>query len=257
MMSTSRKREHGLKLAKAPIVEAVLDIDCDMRPDFDLSTTETAARDAYSDAYPKLQIRRFKEHRIQLEGDAEPQFSTRDGVEALMFLDEDQKQIVQVRNQGFSFNRLAPYSSLDDYLPEMERTWSIFVPIIRPLRIRAVKLRYINRILLPAVEDKLDLDDYLKLGPRVPEGDKLSLLNFMNRNVAVDVKTGHLVTIVLASQQSESNKLPVIFDIAAADGTPLDSTDWGGVGTKIQSLRDLKNYVFESTLKEKCMELFQ
>lgn len=257
MMSTSRKREHGLKLAKAPIVEAVLDIDCDMRPDFDLSTTEAAARDAYRDAYPKLQMRRFKEHRIQLEGDAEPQFSTRDGVEALMFLDEDQKQIVQVRNQGFSFNRLAPYLSLDDYLPAMESAWSIFSSIVRPIQIRMVKLRYINRIFLPVAGDTLDLDDYLKLGPRVPEDDRLSLLSFMNRNVAVDVETGHQVTIVLASQERENNQLPVIFDIETVDKKSIDSSDWEGVRATIQSLRNLKNYVFESTLKEKCMELFQ
>lgn len=257
MMAAKRTVERGLKLVNAPIVEAVLDVDCDMRSDFDLSMVEAGARDAYCSLYPKLQIRRFQEHLIQQDTNANPRYSTRDGLEAFMFLDETQKQIVQVRNQGFSFNRLAPYARLDDYLEEMERTWSLFVPIVQPLRVRAVKLRYINRMSLPLVGDKVDLDEYLKLGPRVPEDDKLSLVNFMSRNVAVDAETGHQVTIVLTSQPVDHGMLPVIFDITVADVTPDDSLAWGHIQSKVQSLRDLKNYVFERTLTERCLELFQ
>ena len=72
---------------------------------------------------------------------------------------------MQVRAQGFSFNRLAPYSGLDDYLPEIERTWSLYVDLASPVQIRAIRLRYINRILLPLAANTVDLDEYLKIGP--------------------------------------------------------------------------------------------
>ena len=72
--------------------------------------------------------------------------SVRRGIQALQFLHADEKQLVQVRAQGFSFNRLAPYTSLDDYLPEIERTWHLFVGLASPVQIRVVQLRYINRI---------------------------------------------------------------------------------------------------------------
>ena len=47
-------------------------------------------------------------------------------IQSLQFLHEDEKQLVQVMAQGFSFNRLAPYTSLDDYLPVIQRTWELF-----------------------------------------------------------------------------------------------------------------------------------
>ncbi len=43
-----------MKLKNAPIVEAVVDIDCDMPPGFDLVAQEMAARDAYNTEYPKF-----------------------------------------------------------------------------------------------------------------------------------------------------------------------------------------------------------
>ncbi len=254
-MSTRVMSEHVLKLAKAPIVEAVLDIDCDMQPDFNLESVEESARDAYATNYPELQVRRFLEQQFEKVDNADPKLSTRSGLQAFLFFSGDRKQIVQVRSQGFSFNRLAPYSSLDEYLPEMKRTWSIFTSIIRPIRVRMVKLRYINRILLPLVKNKLDLDKYLKLGPRLPEEDKLTLSSFMNRNVAVDVETGHQVTIILASQAIQENQLPVIFDIEVVNNESVDLSNWDLILQQIQSLRNLKNRVFEHSLQSKYLEL--
>ena len=44
-----------LKLRNAPIVEAVLDIGCDMPPDFDLAALEGPSRDRFRDQYPEVQ----------------------------------------------------------------------------------------------------------------------------------------------------------------------------------------------------------
>lgn len=67
----------------------------------------------------------------------------------LQFLKNDEKQLVQIRPQGYSFNRLAPYGGFDEYLPEIERAWRLFVDIVMPLQVKLIRLRYINRFLLP------------------------------------------------------------------------------------------------------------
>jgi uncharacterized protein (TIGR04255 family) len=118
-----------LRLPKAPIVEAVLDIGCDMPPAFDITAIEGRARDGFRDQYPKLRKQFIQQTRIETKPDATPQMSVRHGMQAFQFLQGDEKQLVQVRAQGFSFNRLAPYTSLDDYLPEIKRTWQLFVGI--------------------------------------------------------------------------------------------------------------------------------
>ncbi len=238
-------------------MEAVLDIDCDMPPAFDLVALEPSAHDALGHRYPKLRKQFIQEHLVVAPIDGAPRMTSKQGIQALQFLQDDEKQLVQVRAQGFSFNRLAPYVSLDDYLPEMERTWRLFADFAAPVQIRLIRLRYINRILLPLTEGRVDLDDYLNLGPRLPDEDKLTFVGFLNQHSAVDAGTGNRVNIVLATQPAEGDSLPVIFDIETLKSVDDEPSDWPLLSSKIQSLRELKNLVFEKTLTDKCLKLFQ
>jgi uncharacterized protein (TIGR04255 family) len=241
----------------APIIEAVLDIECDMPPAFDLAALEERARVVFRDRYPKLRMAHLQEAKIQSSGDAPPKVSVQRGLQGLQFFQEDEKQLVQVRVQGFSFNRLAPYSSLDEYLPEIERTWRLFLALADPVQVRLVRLRYINRILLPMLEGRVELNEYVRIGPRLPDEDRLTLFGFLNRVAAVEGATGNRVNIVLTSQPPEENRLPIILDIEAVADRPMEPVDWPGLGATIQSLRDLKNMVFRSTLTDQWHKLFQ
>src|ERR1039458_10125575 len=127
------------KLKNPPIVEAVLDVDCDLPPGLDLAALEGPSRTWFRDAYPKFQTQFMQELKLEAAPGAPPNMTTRVAVQSLQFRHEDEKQIVQVRAQGFSFNRLAPYTSLDDYLPEIERTWRLYVSIAAPVQIRTVR----------------------------------------------------------------------------------------------------------------------
>src|SRR5947209_7851959 len=130
--------ETDLKLTKAPIVEAVLEIECDLPPGQEIGTLEGPARELFRDHYPKLRTQLIQEHQIEAKADEPPKVSVRRGIQAFMFFQQDEKQLVQVRAQGFSFNRLAPYSGLDDYLLEMERTWRLFVRLAAPIQTRLI-----------------------------------------------------------------------------------------------------------------------
>ena len=249
--------EPRLKLANAPIVEAVIDIDCDMPPGFDLATMEKPAQEAFADRYPKFQKQLIQEHQFETKADAQPKMSTRNAINALQFLQENGEQLVQVRTGGFSFNRLKPYKSLDEYLPEIERTWRLFLGLASPIQIKVVRLRYINRILLPTVVGDVELNDYLKIGPRLPDENKLKLVGFLNQHAVVETDTGNQATIVMTSQVHENDKLPIIFDNCVANAGTGVPTDWPWILAKIVSLRDLKNRIFQDSLTEKCLKLFQ
>ena len=245
------------KLLHPPIVEAVLDVDCDMSPTFDLAALEQTAREAFGERYPKFRTQFLEEHQIEQKAGQPVQFSARRRLQAFQFLQEDEKQLVQVRMQGFSFNRLAPYTNLDDYLPEVERAWGLFASIASPVQIRVVRLRYINRILLPLANGRVDLEDYLKVGPRLPDEDRLRFAGFLNQYSAVEMDTGLQVNVVLTSQPPESDKIPIIFDISVASAETAEPEDWAWLSAKTQSLRHLKNGIFRNTLTEQCLNLFQ
>lgn len=244
------------KLKNAPIIEAVLDVECDMPPKYSLSSVEASGIGAFKDQYPKFRKHFFQEFKLATKQNEAPVHSVVQGVQALQFLKPDDKQLVQLRNTGFSFNRLAPYGSLDDYLPEIQRTWMIFVGLAKPAQMRLIRLRYINRLLLPLDGTKLDLDKFLRIGPRLPDEQKLTFTGFLNQHSVMEVATGHKANIVLTTQLIENGCLPVIFDIAVEAQCREEPSKVDFFLTKIQALRDLKNSIFKDTLTEECITRF-
>src|SRR5215216_5865884 len=160
-----------LRLANAPIIEAVVDVDCDMPAGLDITTLEKPARERYRDQYPKVRTQFLHGFEVEQSPSGDSRFQSQRAVQAYQLLHDDEKQLVQIRAQGFSFNRLTPYGSFDDYLPEIERTWKIFVTVAAPVSVRGIRLRYINRIKMPLADEQVQLDEYLRVAPHLPAED--------------------------------------------------------------------------------------
>jgi uncharacterized protein (TIGR04255 family) len=245
-------------LKNPPIVEAVIDFDCDLPPDLDLPGLEAAARQKYGGSYPKLRKRFAEVHEIKTTADASvSEASVKRTLDGFQLLQEDEKQLVQVRRLGYSFNRLAPYPGLDALLPEVRRTWEIFCELTSPRQIRRVQLRYINRILFPMPDDSLDLDRILRCGPQLPDEDGLALTGFLTQYSAIEKRTGLNVNSVLTRQPVETPHVALIFDNAAFDERAFEAGDWAAIADRIAALRRLKNRVFANTLSEECLNLYR
>ena len=245
------------KLANPPIVEAVLDIDCDMPPTLDWTTLKESAQKAYQDHYPQFQ--NMSLGAVQVEGPPggpQTQRALR-RTPSLQFFQEDRKQLVQVRPQGYSFNRLAPYSTLDDYLPEIKRTWELFVGIAGPKLIRTIRLNYINRIALPLKDGKVFIGQYFKVSPQLPDESDLIFTGFLNQHSAMENSTGNQANILLTTLPNEAGKLPIILDIGVIHREDREPDRWDWIAENIRSLRNLKNRIFKNTLTDVCLSLFQ
>ena len=244
-------------LPAAPIIEAVVDVDCDMPPNFDMDALEAAGKAALADSYPVFRRRFVSEHQIVAGPAGASSVTMRQGIHALQFVSPDDKQIVQYRPAGFSFNRLAPYSTFDDYLPEIARCWRLFVGDARPVMTRAVRMRYINRFELPLKDGKVKLSDYLKVAPRVVDEARLELAGFFNQISVVEPNTGNQANIVFATQEISGERLALIFDIEASKQVDLEPSDWATISSTLESLRLLKNLIFGNSLTKKCLNLFR
>ena len=229
-----------------------------MPPGQMIASLEKTARDAFRPEYSKFRTLFIQTHQIETKADQPPQMSVQHAIQAFQFLNNDEKQIVQLRTQGFSFNRLSPYTSFDDYVPKIEQTWRLFTSIASPVQIRTVRLRYINRILLPLTKNEpVELGDYLKIGPRLPDEKRFTLVGFLDQQTAVEVATGNRVNIILTGQPMENDKAPIIFDITAESIVKAEPENWDLLLAQIMSLRALKNHIFKNTLTEQCLNLFQ
>jgi uncharacterized protein (TIGR04255 family) len=249
--------EAPLTLTAAPIIEAVVDIDCDMLASIDVDTLDIMAAALLADQYPTPRRRMLNEHLISGAAEGPLAVKSRQGLQALQYLSADEKQLVQFRPTGFSFNRLAPYGSLDDYLPEIERTWKLFVDTAKPVVCRAVRLRYINRLPLPLTEGRVEIDEYLKVAPRLADEQRLTFAGFFSQQSVFESATGNQANIVLATQPHTDKQLPIIFDIEAFKDIASEPGEWQAISGRIQSLRALKNLVFRNSLSEKCLNLFR
>lgn len=248
--------EDRLGLTNAPIIEAIFDIHCDLPPVADISELQGRAERALSPSYPRVHRAVVQRHEFRAEAEKRPQVAVRKFVGALQFRSEDEKQIVQLRPEGFSFNRLAPYSSLDEYLPEVERTWLIFRDVAQPIQVRRIGLRFINRLLLPLVERRLALGTYLRVNPHVGD-DSLEIVGFANQHAAIELETGNGVNIAVVMQPLEEDRLPVILDIDTFDQRVRSPDDWEAIREALLSLRNLKNRVFKGALTEECLNLYR
>jgi uncharacterized protein (TIGR04255 family) len=245
------------KLRNPPIVEAVIDFDCDPPPGFDLAALEGAAHERFAGRYPKFRKQFVQGFRIETRQNGVSNTSTEHGIQAFQFLQEDEKQLVQVRAQGFSFNRLAPYSRLEDYLPEIERSWRAYVELVSPKLVRVMRLRYINSILLPANEGTVNLDEYFTILPRMPDEDRFNIASFLTQQLAIEKETGHQVSLMIAAQAHQDGRRPIILDATVASWVDAAPSDWDKMRQAIDSLRSLKNRVFFTSLTSKCIQLFQ
>ncbi len=240
-----------------PIIEAVLDIDCVQSPAFDIRRIQNPSRKALAKTYPKLRPIFVQNHRLEATPDEQMKYSVEGRIQGFQFVNRDEKQIVQFRAQGFSFNRLAPYTSLDDYMPQIKKMWLQYSKLVSPVQIRSIRLRYINRILLPLIDGRVNIDDYILNGPRLADSKRLVLTGFLDQYAAIDKLSGHQINSVLTLQPADNDKLPIIFDNGAVSIKSGDVGDWAWIRTTILELRELKNHIFSKTVTKKCLNLFQ
>jgi uncharacterized protein (TIGR04255 family) len=244
-------------LRHPPIVEAVVDLDCDVPAGFDLVAVEGPAMEAFADRYPTSRRRVLHQHRLAAAPDVPPEYSNTIAVDALQFTDVDQRQVVQIRKGGFSFNRLAPYSSFDEYLPEIERRWKQYVALVSPVQVRRVALRFINRIPLPAAHGLIGLSDFIRLGPRLVDEQSMELTGFLHQQSMRELETGHAANTTMVMQPMEDGKIPIIFDIEVMHVLAVDPGSWNTLAPVLESLRRLKNSIFWRTLEDRCLNLFR
>lgn len=238
-----------------PIVEAVVDINCDLPPSFDLSKLLPAARDAYRETYPQFRNKIHLHTEFQDTGESQEITKAERSVDAIQFYSEDSKQLCQIRRNGFSFNRLAPYTQFSDYQSEIFRTWDLFKNFAKPISIKNVQMRYINRIPIPCGDSPVSLDEYFTTVPELPDEMGLQHHECFARHVTSDPQTGEVVVLVFAVEPFKDNLFSVLLDINVVSNYEIRPEDTQGLEKALKSLRNLKNRVFGLTLTPKCHQL--
>ncbi len=239
-------------LPNAPIREAILDIRAELPVDTTIETIDGLYAQIRAE-YPKKQTKRWIKSTLNLDSDDPAIIDAVHGVAGFLFLNDDATQVAQFRLDGFSFSRLAPYKTWDEFFEEAKRLWRIYASGVHPESTTRVAVRYINQLTIPVGEK--NWREYLRVPPALlPQGISHPVSEFLTRYSATDIESKHTCTVTLAMQPiNDSTNRTILLDI---DTFKLEEfRDEDHIWDTAKLLRKAKNTLFFGTLSDDALEL--
>lgn len=238
--------------SRAPITEAILDLKVILPDKFPIEQfLEIHARihDHFPTSEPIHVGSLAIQARPEIQIDASRQHS------GFLFRSKDGLRIFQATLQGFTFNRLAPYNSWEEFNDDARNLWEIYKDICNPTFVTRAAVRYINRIDIP-VEGPIKLQDYLKTAPDIASGLSQKNLSsfFMQLQIPQEDLNCMLVINEALTLPPSPGAISVIFDIDLFRQQVWQSDD-EEIWHFLTQLRERKNQVFRESITEKTEEL--
>jgi len=244
-------------LSNAPITEALVDVRVKLPANVDVESLALIGdfvRERYSAKRKELRgfEARFEVHEEQL-----PQTTTIDrGVVGYLYRSADEKQVLQVRQDGFTYSKLRPYKNWEDLRDEARRLWKFYVDVAKPETITRVALRYINH--LTGIPTPIhDYSEHLKTPPVITANlNQGNIRSFLTRVVVSEPNSGATAIVTQALESAESAITTIILDIDVFKESNFDVNGqevWEALG----SLRDLKNQIFFDSITDRTARLYE
>jgi uncharacterized protein (TIGR04255 family) len=242
-----------MHLRHAPIIEAIFDFRVKARPEFHAEEFETIRSQLTVDL-PKMEKQQAFQTTIKAQPEAQLPVVQNLGLQGYHFRDAEEKTIAQFRIDGFTFNRLRPYTSWDELFPVVKELWSVYSTIARPQVITRLAVRYINRIPLPP--GPITFEEYLRAAPVVPPELPQDVSGFLTRITIHDPEMMIAAHILQALEVDPERRLATILDIDVFKEAEFNLGD-PAIEETFNRLRIFKNRIFFSSLTEKTLRSFE
>jgi uncharacterized protein (TIGR04255 family) len=242
-------------LSRAPIVEAVIGVTARAESVWE----ELAISEQFKQRlpeYPDVQAHREVRYEFKHVADAQPEQAIHDmGWRGLRCESADKLHIAQFNRDGFSFSRLKPYQSWEQFYQEGMRLWKLYNEIAQSSEIQRLGLRFINRIEFSQAEAKPV--DFLENPPQTPRGMEIPFEGFLHHNTFSVPGHPYGINLVQTVQpaQGADDSWGVILDIDVFTTEPIANQDL--IGQHLTKMRWLKNKVFFGSITTNALELLK
>ncbi len=231
----------------APIIEAVIDIRVLPAKDMDFTKLDKSVRENFLREYPFVS-KQFQ-NQFRLEAGENPQANPITSSVGLRFTPEDNKHILQIKENGFTFSELAPYENWEKFRDKAKFLWMIYQKSTLPLCIQRIAVRFINRFDFP--ETKFELSDYLKIFPQLPENNITGFSMQVILNQAEINSTLIITQALIPSHKPSTISILLDFDLFNEEERLPEEDFW----LFLEKWRIRKNQVFESSITNKTRQL--
>jgi len=242
-------------LARAPITEAVWDFRVQLPSGTRAEQLGQVATELSND-YPVKEEAWLVEGTFAFSSEAGSAVSSSARrLNGYFFRSRDEKQLAQFRLDGFTFNRLAPYTSWDELTPEAFRLWEIYKKIAGPQALHRIAVRFINRIALPGTAT--ELDDFLTAVPRIPGELPQLMAGFFSRVVVPLSMPNTNAAIVQAMGLPPAAPVnTILLDVDVFRAEELDPAP-SFLRPLFDEFRAFKNHAFFGSLTEQAVRAFE
>jgi uncharacterized protein (TIGR04255 family) len=232
----------------APIIEAVIDIRVVPAKEFDFSKLDYAVREKFLKEYP-LVAKQFQ-NEFQLVSGEHPQATPISSSMGLRFSSDNNNQILQIKVDGFTFSRLAPYENWETFRDKAKQLWMIYQKTTLPQHITRIAVRFINRFDFPGTT--IELSDYLNVFPHVPESNLMKGFSMQATFNQTDINSTLIITqVLIPSHKPDTVSILLDFDLFNEDLRSLQDDFW----LFLEELRTRKNQIFENSITDKTRGL--
>jgi uncharacterized protein (TIGR04255 family) len=243
-------------LRNAPIMEAIIDFRVKAHPAF-RPEAFASLQTQLSSRFPKMDDYRGLQATFGMsQGRGQPPVVQDLGLQGYVFKTADEKTIVQFRVDGFTFNRLRPYTSWTELFPQALDLWRLYSSVSRPEVITRLAVRYINRVPLPA--GATTFETYLRAAPVIPSELPQSISSFLTRVTIYDPQIDIAAHVAQALEpNTQEQRLMVILDIDVYKQSEFAIDDDPMIEQTFQQLRTFKNLIFFNSLTEETLRQFE
>ncbi len=242
-------------LRNAPITEAIIDFRVKARTGF-RPEEFSGLKTRLAEGFPNVEERRGQQATFQMiKGQGQPPVMKDLGLQGYFFKTSDGKTIAQFKVDGFTFNRLHPYTSWEEIFPQAMELWRLYSSISKPEVITRLAVRYINRIVLPL--GAVAFETYLRAAPIIPPELPQHVSGFLTRVTIHNPETDIDAHVAQALEASPlGNHLGVILDIDAYKEREFSADD-PAIEQTFEQLRAFKNLIFFNSLTDDTLKEFE
>ena len=236
--------------SRAPITEAIIDLKVTLPEGFSVDDLENIHAHI-SDHFP------IKEpiHAASLLFQPGPsiKIDASRAQHGFLFRSGDGLRIFQATLSGFTFNRLAPYDTWEEFSSDARRLWEVYKDVCKPSSVIRAAVRFINRLDLPG--PTLDFKEYLRTVPEASPDLPQGLSGFF---MQLQIPQEDLDCMLIINEAFTSPTSPEVvsvildFDLFREHIWQSDDEDtW----RFIEKLRYRKNLAFEASITDKTRRL--
>ena len=165
-------------------------------------------------------------------------------VDGYLYKSEDKSEIIQYRLDGYTFNKLKPYSKWEVLFPVFEKYWQKYKDFVKPKKIKKIAVRYIN--VIPIIEEYKKLEDYFVNPIGLPETlCNKDILHLFSKYV---IKLEDAFNAIVIKNISNNS---LILDIEVFKELNIDLNKDYNFINDFEKMRVFKNNIFEESLTNK------